>query len=301
MTGLLHRSCAGNSAQRRPGRNSHRDRLRPRRRRIQRGCGAAHLRGQGSPRGPPADRACRSGGATGRVGGQRPAGGRGARRHLLARPAHPAGSEGRARAGRGHRRSRHRRRSGARAPADHRAADPLRRRVGGAVRQSLRQGQPHHRRARRRRSRRPRRLRPRRRRLPGRAWRAPSSTARSLPRRFCGRAASAARRSASLLDGVLAAADGPSRAPGMLASHYAPTARVVLVDNSASEAPAAAGASPGAWMLDHSDDLVEYARIPLRRCGRRRAWGADHRRRHAAAHGLGHAIRDRLTKAAAVR
>lgn len=104
---------------------------------------------------------------------------------------------------------------------------------------------------------------------------------------------------AALLNGALASADGPSRAPGMLASHYAPSARVVLVE-SLEEAAAVAAASTSTWILDHSDDLVTYARnlyADLR--------NADDRRVQTivavmpAAHGLGHAIRDRLTKAAA--
>lgn len=102
-----------------------------------------------------------------------------------------------------------------------------------------------------------------------------------------------------LLNGALAAADGPSRASGMLVSHYAPSARVVLADT-VGEATAVAARTPGAWILDHSDDLITYARnlyADLR--------GADERGVQTivavmpAAHGLGHAIRDRLTKAAA--
>jgi L-threonylcarbamoyladenylate synthase len=106
---------------------------------------------------------------------------------------------------------------------------------------------------------------------------------------------------AALLGGELAAADGPSRAPGMLASHYAPSARVVLVE-SAAQARAAAQDLDGAWVLDRSADLVEYARslyADLR--------AADERGVAVIvavlppAQGLGHAIRDRLMKAAASR
>lgn len=102
-----------------------------------------------------------------------------------------------------------------------------------------------------------------------------------------------------LLNGALATADGPSRASGMLVSHYAPSARVVLADT-VGEATAVAARTPGAWILDHSDDLITYARnlyADLR--------SADERGVQTivavmpAAHGLGHAIRDRLTKAAA--
>ncbi len=102
-----------------------------------------------------------------------------------------------------------------------------------------------------------------------------------------------------LLDGMLADTDGPSRAPGMLASHYAPTARVLLVETAA-EAAIIAVDTPNAWILDHSDDLAAYAHslyAELR--------SADERGVHTivavmpAARGLGHAIRDRLSKAAA--
>ena len=102
-----------------------------------------------------------------------------------------------------------------------------------------------------------------------------------------------------LLNGALATADGPSRASGMLVSHYAPSARVVLADT-VGEATAVAARTPGTWILDHSDDLITYARnlyADLR--------SADERGVQTivavmpAAHGLGHAIRDRLTKAAA--
>jgi len=101
-----------------------------------------------------------------------------------------------------------------------------------------------------------------------------------------------------LLDGQLADAHGPSRAPGMLAAHYAPRARVVLVE-SATEARQLVG-DEHTWVLDHTDDLVDYARSLY----------ADLRDADARgvttvvavlppAQGLGHAIRDRLAKAAA--
>ena len=104
-----------------------------------------------------------------------------------------------------------------------------------------------------------------------------------------------------LLDGRLAAASGPSRAAGMMASHYAPRARVVLV-GSAAEARAVADRTVGAHVLDRTDDLVAYARSLY----------ADLRRADEdglsvvvavmpPAVGLGHAIRDRLSKAAAGR
>ncbi len=103
----------------------------------------------------------------------------------------------------------------------------------------------------------------------------------------------------ALLSGALAEAVGPSRAPGMLASHYAPSAQVVLVDT-AEDAAAVAATSPGAWVLDHSDDLIEYARALYAELR-----DADERGVRTIiavmppAIGLGHAIRDRLTKAAA--
>lgn len=104
---------------------------------------------------------------------------------------------------------------------------------------------------------------------------------------------------AAILGGVLSGPEGPSRASGMLASHYAPRARVLLAD-SAAEAAGLAAAHPGAWVLDLTADLVAYARslyTYLR--------DADDRDVPVvvavmpAAAGLGHAIRDRLTKAAA--
>ena len=104
---------------------------------------------------------------------------------------------------------------------------------------------------------------------------------------------------AAILGGVLSGPEGPSRAAGMLASHYAPQARLLLAD-SAAEAAALAGAHPGAWVLDLTADLVAYARnlyADLR--------DADGRGVPVVvavlppAAGLGHAIRDRLVKAAA--
>jgi L-threonylcarbamoyladenylate synthase len=108
-----------------------------------------------------------------------------------------------------------------------------------------------------------------------------------------------AEQISALLDGRLASAAGPSRAPGMLAAHYAPRARVVLVDTSA-EALALAYGQEGTWVLDRTDDLVDYAR----------ALYSDLRQADARGIttivavlpppvGIGHAIRDRLAKAAA--
>ena len=104
---------------------------------------------------------------------------------------------------------------------------------------------------------------------------------------------------ASLLHGDLAEATGPSRAAGMLAAHYSPVAKVLLVDNAA-DATAAARARPNSWILDRSADLAASAHSLF----------ADLRAADARGValiiavmpppvGLGHAIRDRLTKAAA--
>lgn len=104
----------------------------------------------------------------------------------------------------------------------------------------------------------------------------------------------------SLLGAQPAAADGSSRAPGMLAAHYAPRARVLLAaDRQSAEHLAAEHAD--SWILDH-DDLAVYAHAlygDLRR--------ADERGVATVVAvlpppvGLGHAIRDRLVKAAQAR
>lgn len=101
-----------------------------------------------------------------------------------------------------------------------------------------------------------------------------------------------------LLRGDVAAASGPSRAAGMMASHYAPSARVVLVD-SAATAERVAASTPGSWVLDRTDDLVSYARTlyaDLRDADARGVAVVVAVMPPAA--GIGHAIRDRLTKAA---
>ncbi len=106
---------------------------------------------------------------------------------------------------------------------------------------------------------------------------------------------------AELLEGRVASASGPSRASGMLASHYAPDAPVRLVD-SADDAAALAAGTPGAVVLDLTDDVARYARELYARLRT-----ADERGASCViavlppAEGLGHAIRDRLTKAAAPR
>jgi len=102
----------------------------------------------------------------------------------------------------------------------------------------------------------------------------------------------------SLLEMTLGAPDGPSRAPGMLESHYAPRCRVVLAD-SRSEAMALADELPDAEILD-DDDLAHYAHTLFARLR-----DADDRGVDTViavlppARGLGHAIRDRLIKASA--
>lgn len=101
--------------------------------------------------------------------------------------------------------------------------------------------------------------------------------------------------------GEVSAAAGPARSSGMLASHYAPRCQVRIVD-SADDAWALRAGTPRSEILDHTDDLVTYARrlyADLR--------SADERGIGTViavlppAQGLGHAIRDRLTKAAAPR
>jgi L-threonylcarbamoyladenylate synthase len=103
---------------------------------------------------------------------------------------------------------------------------------------------------------------------------------------------------AALLDIALGDAAGLSRAPGMLESHYAPRCRVLLV-GSIDEAKLLAATHPEAEILD-DDDLVHYAHSLFSRLR-----DADDRGIATViavlppATGLGHAIRDRLTKAAA--
>jgi len=104
-----------------------------------------------------------------------------------------------------------------------------------------------------------------------------------------------------LLAGDVADASGPSRASGMLASHYAPRCEVRLVD-SPDDALALRAGTVGSEILDLTDDLVTYARELYARLR-----DADVRGVSTLitvlppAEGLGHAIRDRLTKAAAPR
>ncbi|MGZ4740881.1 MAG: L-threonylcarbamoyladenylate synthase [Ilumatobacteraceae bacterium] len=101
----------------------------------------------------------------------------------------------------------------------------------------------------------------------------------------------------ALLSDALGAAGGPSRAPGMLASHYAPRCHVLLVA-SLQDAQRLAADRPGVEILDDRD-LARYAHTLYSRLR-----DADDRDVDTViavmppAVGLGHAIRDRLTKAA---
>lgn len=105
-----------------------------------------------------------------------------------------------------------------------------------------------------------------------------------------------------LLDAAVGVATGPSRAAGMLASHYSPAARVALVpDRRAADEQARTFERDGLQVavVDHGDDLVTYARSLYAELRAADASSAD---RIVAVlpppRGLGHAIRDRLTKAA---
>ena len=106
-----------------------------------------------------------------------------------------------------------------------------------------------------------------------------------------------------LLDVGLAPAEGASRAPGMLAAHYSPAATVVLADDRRHAEQLVAGFENDGLqtrVLDFGDDLVAYARGLYQSLRDADAAGAD---RVVAVlpppRGLGHAIRDRLQKAAA--
>jgi L-threonylcarbamoyladenylate synthase len=108
---------------------------------------------------------------------------------------------------------------------------------------------------------------------------------------------------AQLLETPLAAPAGPARAPGMLASHYAPRATVHLVDRRADAIAAAdrfRAAGIAVRVIDESSDLVRYARNLYAEL---RAADDDGCTDVIAVLpppiGLGHAIRDRLHKAAA--
>lgn len=99
--------------------------------------------------------------------------------------------------------------------------------------------------------------------------------------------------------GETASVGGPSRAPGMLASHYAPECTVIPVET---KADADALRSADTEVLDASIDPLDFATrlyAELRRCDR------EGRRRVVivlpADEGIGRAVRDRIGKAAAER
>jgi L-threonylcarbamoyladenylate synthase len=103
---------------------------------------------------------------------------------------------------------------------------------------------------------------------------------------------------AAILNDAVGETGGPSRAPGMLASHYAPRCHVVLVAGVDDAERLAAGKHGVEILADH--DLARYAHTLYSRLR-----DADERNVDTLiavmppAVGLGHAIRDRLTKAAA--
>jgi L-threonylcarbamoyladenylate synthase len=105
----------------------------------------------------------------------------------------------------------------------------------------------------------------------------------------------------ALLDGRVAGASGPSRTSGMLASHYAPKCAVFLAADEHELAALRAEHRDAAVIGDGTDPL-EYARHLY-------DWlrAADDAHQQSliavlpAQRGLGHAIRDRLFKAAAAR
>lgn len=99
------------------------------------------------------------------------------------------------------------------------------------------------------------------------------------------------------LIGDVNASSGPSRAAGMMASHYAPLTKIMLIEQGD---PLPDGDFDGICLIDRTNDLADAARNLY----------ADLRTADASgvnlivavmppAVGLGHALRDRLTKAAA--
>ncbi|MEP1122473.1 MAG: L-threonylcarbamoyladenylate synthase [Ilumatobacter sp.] len=106
---------------------------------------------------------------------------------------------------------------------------------------------------------------------------------------------------AELLEATVDAPSGPARASGMLASHYAPRCQVRLVDTS-DDAVAIAAGTARSRILDLTHDAARYARDLYSELRRADDDGvATLIAVLPDAHGLGHAIRDRLTKAAAPR
>lgn len=110
-----------------------------------------------------------------------------------------------------------------------------------------------------------------------------------------------AKQIADILSADVAPGTGPARASGMLASHYAPKCHVRLVD-SADDAVALAAGTPRSRILDLTADVAGYARnlyAELRRADDDGVETLIAVLPEAA--GLGLAVRDRLTKAAAQR
>jgi L-threonylcarbamoyladenylate synthase len=104
-----------------------------------------------------------------------------------------------------------------------------------------------------------------------------------------------------LLGVAVAGASGPSRASGMMASHYAPAATVLLAD-SPEQAVDIAGAHPGSTIIGAEATPADYARNLYSWLRRADLAGAPLVVAvMPPAAGLGHAIRDRLVKAAAAR
>jgi L-threonylcarbamoyladenylate synthase len=101
----------------------------------------------------------------------------------------------------------------------------------------------------------------------------------------------------SIIGGKVHEPSGDARASGMLASHYSPDCRVVLVPNM-DEALALHTATPRSRVLDHSDNYPLYAASLY---AQMRQADADNMAVIIAVlplnTGLGSAIRDRLTKA----
>jgi L-threonylcarbamoyladenylate synthase len=110
---------------------------------------------------------------------------------------------------------------------------------------------------------------------------------------------------AELIGAPLAPASGPSRAAGMVSSHYAPRARVHLVDQPGDARAAAERMATGGVdvrVIDGTGDLVRYARTLYAELRDADADGCmDIIAVLPPPIGLGHAIRDRLQKAAAHR
>ncbi len=108
---------------------------------------------------------------------------------------------------------------------------------------------------------------------------------------------------ARLLDTEIGRSTGPDRASGMLASHYAPECIVTPVedaDDAATEAERYRRTGERVGLLDRTDDLVVAAQLLYADLRAADASGLDRMVIVLPpAEGLGHAIRDRVLKAAA--